>query len=154
MPTPLKATTSMRRSIVRTLSAVFGALLVASAPAAAQEYKVIVNSANSTAELTADAATKVFLKQVLKFPNGTAAQPVDQAKGAPARVAFTRGVLGRAVSAVESYWQQQIFSGKDVPPPTKSGDDEVIAYVKANPGAIGYVSAGAAVAGVKVVPVR
>jgi ABC-type phosphate transport system substrate-binding protein len=130
------------------------AILTLAAKASAQDFKVIVNSANSTSELTADVASKLFLKQVPKFPNGTAATPVDQGKAAAARVAFTRTVLGRAVSAVESYWQQQIFSGKDVPPPTKGGDDDVVAFVKANPGAIGYVSGGASLAGVKVVSVH
>jgi ABC-type phosphate transport system substrate-binding protein len=139
-------------------TAVAAAVLLAAAgvatPALAQEFKVIVNPSNTTSELSADVASKVFLKQVPKFPNGTPAQPVDQGKAAASRVAFTRTILGRAVSAVESYWQQQIFSGKDVPPPTKGGDDDVIAFVKANPGGIGYVSAGASLAGVKVVTVH
>lgn len=129
-------------------------LFVVATPAAAQDVKIIVNSANSTAELPGDVVTKLFLKQTTKFPNGTAAQPVDQAKGSSVRAAFSKSVLGRGVSAVESYWQQQIFSGKDVPPPTKASDDEVVAYVKANAGAIGYVSAGASTAGVKVVDVK
>jgi ABC-type phosphate transport system substrate-binding protein len=129
-------------------------LLMLAARLSAQEFKVVVNSGNPTSELTTDVASKLFLKQSAKFPNGTAAQPVDQGKGAAARVAFTKIVLGRAVSAVESYWQQQIFSGKDVPPATKGSDDEVLAFVKANPGGIGYVSAGAATAGVKVVSVK
>lgn len=141
------------RSTAVAAALLLGAAVVAT-PAAAQEFKIIVNPANSTSELTADVASKVFLKQVPKFPNGTPAQPVDQGKAAAARVAFTRTILGRAVSAIESYWQQQIFSGKDVPPPTKSGDDDVIAFVKANPGGIGYVSASASLAGVKVVTVH
>lgn len=122
--------------------------------AAAQDFKVIVNSANSTAELSADVASKLFLKQATKFPNGTAAQPVDQTKASATRAAFSKTVVGRPVSAVESYWQQQIFSGKEVPPVAKATDDDVIAYVKANPGAIGYVSSGASTAGVKVVEVK
>ena len=130
------------------------ALFVVATPAAAQDVKVIVNSANSTTELPGDVVTKLFLKQTTKFPNGTAAQPVDQAKGSSARAAFSKSVLGRGVAAVESYWQQQIFSGKDVPPPTKASDDEVVAFVKANAGAIGYVSAGASTAGVKVIDVK
>lgn len=129
-------------------------LFVVATPAAAQDVKIIVNSANSTADLPGDVVTKLFLKQTTKFPNGTAAQPVDQAKGSAVRATFSKSVLGRGVSAVESYWQQQIFSGKDVPPPTKASDDEVVAYVKANAGAIGYVSAGASTAGVKVVDVK
>ena len=135
------------------LVALVAAVAVAT-PVMAQDFKIVVNTANSTSELSTEMASKVFLKQVPKFPNGTAAQPVDQGKGTPARVAFTRTVLGRAVSAVESYWQQQIFSGKDVPPPAKASDDDVVAYVKATPGAIGYVSAGASTTGVKVVDVK
>lgn len=130
------------------------ALIASATTAAAQDFKVIVNSGNSTTELSADIATKLFLKQNAKFPNGSAAQPVELGKSSPVRAAFVKAVLGRSVTAVESYWQQQIFAGKDVPPPAKSTDDDVIAFVKANPGAIGYVSGGAATAGVKVVDIK
>lgn len=123
-------------------------------PAAAQDFKVIVNSANSTSDLSAAVAAKIFLKETTKFPNGSAATPVDQGKASPVRAAFSKSVIGRPVSAVESYWQQQIFSGKEVPPAAKSSDDDVVAFVKGNPGAIGYVSAGASTAGVKVIDVK
>jgi len=130
------------------------ALCVLAAPAAAQDFKVIVNSANSTTDLPAAVASKLFLKETNKFPNGTAAVPVDLNKASATRAAFSKAVIGRAVSAVETYWQQQIFSGKEVPPAAKASDDEVIAFVKATPGAIGYVSASANVAGVKVIDVK
>ena len=122
--------------------------------AAAQDYKVIVNSANAATEISAEALGKIFLKQVSKFPDGAAATPVEPAKASPARAAFVKTVLGRTVQNLDTYWQQQIFSGKDVPPANKSNDDDVVAFVKSNPGAIGYVSASAAVAGVKVVTVK
>ena len=121
---------------------------------AAQEYKVIVNSANPAAELSTDAVSKIFLTTVSKFPEGGAATPVEPAKASPARAAFAKTVLGRTVQNLDTYWQQQIFSGKDVPPANKASDDDVIAFVKSNPGAIGYVSGSAAVAGVKVVTVK
>jgi ABC-type phosphate transport system substrate-binding protein len=122
--------------------------------AAAQDYKVIVNSANATTEISSDVLGKIFLKQVSKFPDGAAATPVEPAKASPARAAFAKTVLGRTVQNLESFWQQQIFSGKDVPPANKATDDDVVAFVKSNPGAIGYVSGTAAVAGVKVVAVK
>lgn len=129
-------------------------ILLSGTQAAAQDVKVIVNSENSTAELPAAVVTKIFLKQSAKFPNGASAEPVDQGKATSARAAFSKSVVGRSVAAVESYWQQQVFSGKEVPPPVKASDEEVIAFVKANPNAIGYVSAGASTAGVKVVAVK
>jgi ABC-type phosphate transport system substrate-binding protein len=142
------------KTLFKTFAVAVLAVVASAAPAMAQDFKVIVNSANATAELTVGEAAKLFLKQALKFPNGTPAQPVDQGKASSVRAAFSKAVLGRPVSAVESYWQQQIFSGKDVPPAAKGSDDEVVTFVKANPGAIGYVSAGASTAGVKVVDVK
>ena len=120
----------------------------------AQDFKVIVNSANATASLSASDASKIFLKESAKFPGGVAATPVDLGKASPARAAFSKAVIGRSVGAIEIYWQQQIFSGKEVPPSTKSSDDDMVAFVKSNPSAIGYVSGGASTAGVKVVDVK
>lgn len=120
----------------------------------AQDYKVVVNSANPASELPADVVGKIFLKQVSKFPAGGTATPVEPAKASPARAAFAKTVLGRSVQNLDTYWQQQIFSGKDVPPANKASDDDVVAFVKSNPNAIGYVSGAAAAAGVKVVTVK
>ncbi|MEP6766376.1 MAG: hypothetical protein ABJB66_18835, partial [Gemmatimonadaceae bacterium] len=92
--------------------------------------------------------------QSAKFPNGEAANPVYQSKEADCRAAFDKFVLGKTVAGVETYWQQQIFSGREVPPPSRVGDERVIAFVKSTPGGIGYVSVGAPVVGVKVVPIR
>lgn len=120
----------------------------------AQGYKVIVNSAVGASDITTAALSKVFLKQSDKLPDGTAVTAVYQAKTSATREAFDKAVLGKTVAGVETFWQQQIFSGKDVPPAVKASDDDVISFVKATPGGIGYVSAGAAVAGVKVLAVK
>lgn len=130
------------------------ALGLAARPAAAQEFKVIVNASNPASSLPADVVAKLFLKQSTSFPGGAAATPVEPAKSSPARAAFAKAVLGRSVQKLDTYWQQQIFSGKDIPPVSKSTDDEVVAFVKANPGAIGLVSGSAATAGVKVIAVK
>lgn len=130
------------------------AAIAAPAAHAQGDVKVIVNSANPLSELQASEVANLFLKRALKFPGGGPAVPVDQAKNSAIRASFARTVLGRPVSAVDAYWQQQIFAGGELPPATKAADDDVVAFVKATPGAIGYVSAGASVAGVKVVSVK
>ena len=43
-------------------------------------------------------------------------------------------------AAIVAFWQQQIFSGRDVPPAEKASEKDVIAYVKDHEGAVGYVS--------------
>jgi ABC-type phosphate transport system substrate-binding protein len=146
---------------MKTLSRFFAAAVAAcllalpsATPLAAQDFKVIVNSANPISEIPAAALSKIFLKEAAGFPGGGPATPVDLSKSSPVRATFSKRIIGRPVSAVDTYWQQQIFSGKEVPPAAKASDDDVIAFVKATPGAVGYVSAGASTAGVKVVDVK
>lgn len=135
-------------------AALMVALVSAAAPAAAQEFKIVVHPANPVAELTTAQVEALFLKHATKFPAGGPAVPVDLGKAHPARAAFSKAVLGRPVAAVENFWQQQIFSGKAVPPTAKSAEDDVLAFVRSNATAIGYVSAAASVDGLKVVAVR
>ncbi len=120
----------------------------------AQDFKVIANSDMAVSDVPAAALSKVFLKQSSKLPDGTAVSPVDLQKDSGVRAAFTKAVHGRSVAAVETFWQQQIFSGKSVPPATKGSDAEVLAFVKSTPGAIGYVSGSASTDGVKVIAVK
>ena len=124
------------------------ALLVPSHRAAAQGYVVITNAAGPST-VSKDELSKIFLKK------SSALVAVDQDKDSPVRGAFSRAVLGRPVSAIASYWQQQIFSGGEAPPAEKGSDAEVLALVRANPRAIGYVSAGASLgSGVQAVSVQ
>jgi len=134
----------MRKAILL-LAALAG---LAAVPAAAQQggYVVIVNEANDISALRADEVSKIFFKKAHRWPNGNDVVPVDLPESAPAREAFSAAVHGKSVGAVRAYWQQQIFSGRDVPPAEKGSDEQVIAFVRATPGAIGYVSAGATLA--------
>lgn len=129
------------------------AALAFTATDAQAQYQVIVNSAAGMTEISAADLSKIFLKKSAKLPSGEAAKPVDMPPSSATREAFSKAVHGRGAAQVESYWQQQIFAGKDVPPDVKGSDADVVAFVSANPGAIGYVSAGASVSGVKVVKV-
>ena len=143
----------MIRNTFRML-AVVAVLAITATRASAQGFKVIANPGVATSDISAADLARIFVKQSSKFPDGGAAVPVDQGKASAARASFSTKVHGKSVNAVDSYWQQQIFSGKDVPPATKAGDDEVIAFVKATPGAVGYVSEAAAAEGVKVITVK
>jgi hypothetical protein len=55
---------------------------------------------------------------------------------------------------VKSYWQQMVFSGRSVPPPEMDSEDQVVAFVLKNRGAVGYVSATTNVLGAKILPLR
>jgi ABC-type phosphate transport system substrate-binding protein len=128
-------------------------VLAAATLSGAEGFQVIANEANPAHSVTKADLAGLFLKKATRWPGGGPAAPVDQAESSPARAAFSKEVLGKSVPAVVSYWQQQIFSGREVPPPQKGNDAAVIDFVKANAGAVGYVAAGAAPAGVKVLAV-
>lgn len=134
-------------------AAVFGTAATPHA-AMAQGFKIVAHSDVPVAELTASAVSNLFLKKDSKFPGGPEAVPVDQPASAAIREAFSKAVHGRSTAAVVTFWQQQVFSGKDTPPSTKATDDAVIAFVKSTPGAIGYVREGTAADGVKVVKLK
>ncbi len=125
------------------------ALVASSGAARAQEgVVVIVNASNPVSSMSRTEVARRFLKQTTTWPNGARVEPVDLSKSSPVRQAFSRQVLGRSVASVESYWLQTVFSGRDVPPPERSSDAEVVSFVRSVPNAIGYVSAGASREGV------
>ena len=117
-----------------------------------KSYKVIVNASNPMVSITRENVSRIFLKKATKFPNGLSASPVDLPASSAARESFSKEVLGKTASAIEAYWQQLIFSGRDVPPPQKK-ESGALDFVRSNDNAIGYVSAGADTTGVKVVTV-
>jgi len=120
----------------------------------APEYVVIVNAANSTSSVERKFLSDAFLKKTTRWSGGQAIRPVDQSVDSAVRRRFSEEVLERSVTAVRSYWQQVIFSGRDVPPPELSGDESVLEYIKNHAGAVGYVSGGASTAGTRVLSVR
>jgi ABC-type phosphate transport system substrate-binding protein len=124
------------------------------AEAAAPAYRVIVHLRNARSVLPRSFVAEAFLKKTTRWPQGEVIRPVDLTMDAASRRKFTEEVLGRSLSAVRSYWQQLIFSGRDVPPPELDSDAAVIAYVQRNPGGIGYVSGAANLAGVKPVELK
>ena len=122
--------------------------------AAGQDFKIVINEANLTSSISKSDLSRCFMKQANTWISGQPVVPVDQAASSDVRRAFSGTVHGRDVSAVKSFWQRQIFSGQGVPPAEKASDQEVLAFVRENPGAIGYVSADADVsAGVKVLEI-
>jgi ABC-type phosphate transport system substrate-binding protein len=140
----------MKISIVAMLMVLLSVSALAQAPA----YRVIVHPSNAVTSMTRDQVADAFLKKVTRWQSGESMKPVDLHGGARARQAFARDVLRRSLAAVRSYWQQLIFSGRNIPPPELDSDAAVLAYVLRYPGAIGYVSGDADIADAKVITVK
>jgi ABC-type phosphate transport system substrate-binding protein len=140
----------------RVLIGLFLALGVCAGRIGAQDassYKVIVNSGNPTASISRLKVGEIFLKKMTRWPDGHPVMPVEPSGKSQVRQRFTLEIYGKQVIAISAYWQQMIFGGKGVPPPEKSSDADVVAFVRDTPGAVGYVWSGTDVSAVKVVAV-
>jgi len=129
-------------------------LLAAFSMATAQEgYKVIGNATTVPQSIAKKDLERIFLKRKKTLSNGQKAFPADLRNDSASKQKFCAEVLNKSLKEVDSYWQGQVFSGKEAPPPTMSSDREMITYVSRTPGAIGYVSSSASIEGVEVVNV-
>lgn len=149
----------MRRSLTKlVVSLSLVALACAWAHAQAQSaqpgFRVIVHPSNPTTSLERSVLVDVFLKKATRWSHGEAMLPIDQTSDSAVRRKFSEDVLKRSVAAVKSYWQQAIFSGRDIPPAELDSDQAVVQFVLKHPGAIGYVSATASLADAKAITLR
>jgi ABC-type phosphate transport system substrate-binding protein len=108
--------------------------------AAAGDFMVVVNAANPQQSMPAAEISRLFLRKSTLWGSGERVMAVDLLEDSPVREKFSKAIHERSASAVKAYWQKMIFSGRDVPPPEKYSVAEVLAYVRANSGAIGYVA--------------
>lgn len=101
--------------------------------------------ANSSVQLTGAEVRDVFVGDK-QLAGGVKLIPVDNANVQPQ---FLAKVMKVDVTKYESIWTKKSFRDGLVPPAMKSGDAEVLEYVKKTAGAVGYV--GSAPNGVTVV---
>jgi hypothetical protein len=118
------------------------ALVLGTVRAQAGEVFVI---ANGVPAMTPEEVKEVFLGEV-QFAANIKLQPVDNAA---VQADFQARVLKMAPAKYTASWTKKAFRDGLNAPPTKGSDAEVIGFVKATPGAIGYVSTAPA-AGVTV----
>lgn len=140
---------------MRLQSLVVAALAVTllGAEARAADVIVIVNAQNPGAQVKRESLLAIYMQPGARWADGKAAKPVDQSTRSPIRAAFSEQVLKMNLLAVQRHWMSALSSGA-TPPPVKTNDKEVIAFVRSDPAAIGYVSAEAALdPGVKVLKI-
>lgn len=111
-------------------------------PAVARaELVVVVNVRSGVAAMTRNEVVNIFFGRSRQFFNGIEAQPVDLLDSHPDRARFYLALVAKETSQVDAYWSRQVFSGKTRPPPRVASSEEVVKWVVANPGGIGFVDA-------------
>ena len=134
----------MRRSIIPTVAAFILVMTAHSAAAVDPALRIIVNPQVQGTQVPKSVLASIFLKEARFWGDGSPVVPVDQSVQSAVRRAFSSRVLDRPLLEVQVYWQRKMVAGL-VPPPVKTSDEDVIAFVSSTPGAIGYVSVDVAV---------
>jgi ABC-type phosphate transport system substrate-binding protein len=118
------------------------------------EFKVIVNPDNPVDSVSRDFLRDAYLGKASEWGNGDTVHPIDLTERFAAREKFTEEVIRKTPAQLRTYWNQQIFSGKGVPPPEGDSVADVIDYVVSTPGAVGYLPADADPGKAKVIGIR
>jgi len=126
--------------------------LAAGVPGASADVQIIVNPSVAVSEVTAADINQIFLvtKSAL---GGTSVEPVFEESGA-AHDLFLKTYIGKSDTALRNYFKTLVFTGRGSQPKAFASDAEVVKYVAATKGAIGYVAASADTAGTKRVQVK
>jgi len=114
----------------------------ASAGDADVPFKVIVNPTVVGQTLPRQVLAEIYLGTVERWGDGSPITAVDLSSTSTVRQAFSQQALGMPIEAVRYHWMRKVASGKR-PPLSKGSDDEVIAFVAAERGSVGYVSLAA-----------
>lgn len=128
-----------------------GGALAAAAP---DDIVVVVSAGNPATEISRRHLADLYLGRTTRFPNGEAAEPVDQRSGSKARDAFYERYVGRSAAEIKAHWSRIIFTGRGRPPREEQDCTAVKRYVVEHPRAIGYIERSRVDDSVRVVRVR
>jgi ABC-type phosphate transport system substrate-binding protein len=114
------------------------ALALTATPAMA-DVVAVVSSKSAVMTLSKSQVIDIFLAKSVRFPDGSAAVPIDQTEGAAARDEFYGNFSGKSAAQLKAYWSKIIFTGRGQPPKAVSSSDEIKKLLAQNPSAIGYL---------------
>lgn len=126
----------MKKSLILSLSLVLALVMTAQAG----NVMVIANKNVVVVSLTKAELQQIFLDKVMFWSNGKRVIPVIQ-KGGTAHADFLQKFLGLTPLQYDAYWKQAIFTGTGKPPKSVAGDSDVVLFVSATDGAVGYIDA-------------
>lgn len=124
-------------------AAVIIAALVGPPAFAGEPVAVIVHRDNPVDELSEPEIERIYINNVLKWPDGVPITIYDLATSDPLRYDFSYRVLDRAPAKVAEQWAHlKITNQAKNPPLTIKSEALIIRRVSSQKGAIGYVSLG------------
>lgn len=121
----------------------------------AAEPVLIVNTGNSTTELTASEISKIYTGKMSTWSaSGGKIVPVDQNLNSEIAGQFLKDYLKKSNSEYKSMWMSKMLSGAGSAPKALANDAAVIDFVAANSGAVGYIDKASLTGAVKEIQIK
>ena len=128
--------------------------LAATQPASA-DWVVIAHRGNQR-DIDRALINRLYMYLLPKWDDGSSLQLYALDEVHPVRVSFDQEALGRTSAQTKALWAMMLIRGRGTPPTIVPNEQEMVKAVAADPGAIGFVSAGVAqrASGVRIVRIR
>lgn len=101
---------------------------------------VVITHPDNTQTLTKSEIRQIFLGQRKVFPDGRSIEMFDLAEKSPEKAYFSKKVLRKSISSLNSYWSRMLFASQSRPPKSLKNAAEAVEVVSANKSAIAYVN--------------
>ncbi len=126
-----------------------------SAPMAEEvEVIVITNPSVPDADITAGDLQKIFLGKKTSWSDKSSVSPAILDEG-PVHEGFLKTYIKKTAKKFSGFWKKAVFTGTGTPPKSCKTEADIVAYVSATAGAVGYVGKGFSdLAGVKTISVK
>lgn len=134
----------------RRLLMLAAALALAHAASLAQTLVLAVNAASPLRSLSQKDALALYTGRIRSLPGVDSLTPLDQDHDGPVRAAFYQALTGQDIARINSYWARLHFTGQVHPPQAVGGDAAMLRRLRADAGAIGYLSSEPTDAGLRV----
>jgi ABC-type phosphate transport system substrate-binding protein len=99
----------------------------------------VVGADSPISSLTRVEVMDIFLGRRTRFPDGSAALPIDQSEGSAARDEFYTTYAAMSAAQIKAFWSKIIFTGRGQPPKAVANGEEAKKLVAANLTAITYI---------------
>ena len=127
----------MTKRLLFQLIAAFAASI--SLAAGAEDVVAVVSSKSPIVALNSEQVADIFLGKTTRFPDGSAAIPIDQNEDSPDRDRFYAQYTGKSPAQVKAHWSKLIFTGRGQPPRQVANGAEAKRAVAQDPHAIAYI---------------
>jgi ABC-type phosphate transport system substrate-binding protein len=108
------------------------------APASSGEVAVIANPSVPIHQISRTLLVDIYVGDVREWENGEPVVLLDLKPKSSVKEAFYN-YLGKSSSRIKSIWMRHMLTGEGDPPEALDNQAEILEWVTATPGAIGYV---------------